>query len=154
MFDDALPSVTAPAGADLGAYGQGLLARFANPTTGHETAQVSTDGSQKIPIRWGGVAVHHLAEGRVPGGVAFGLAAWSEFVRRAVRDGVDLGDPAGAPVLVATAREAGLDDPAAVAAALVAVPGVLPDTVGTDARLVRVAVEHATILAAATTTLV
>ena len=153
MFEDALPSVTAPAGADLVAYGEGLLTRFANPATGHATAQVSTDGSQKIPIRWGQVAAHHLAEGRVPQGVAFGLAAWAEFVRRAVRDGVDLGDPAGAARLTATAIGTGLDDPAAVATALIALPGLLPDGVGTHPGLVDAVRAHATALAAVGTPL-
>ncbi|WP_420114617.1 hypothetical protein, partial [Pseudactinotalea sp.] len=43
--------VTVPEGADLAEYGEGLLRRFANPATGHTTTQVSTDGSQKLPIR-------------------------------------------------------------------------------------------------------
>ena len=149
MFDDALPSVTPPEGADLPAYGEGLLNRFANPATGHSTRQVSTDGTQKIPFRWGQVTLFHLAQGRVPQGVAFGLAAWSEFVRRAVRDGVDLGDPAGAAELTEVATSAGLDNPADVARALIAVPGVLPGSAGTDEALVAAVVAHAEALAAA-----
>ena len=127
MFEDATPSVTVPAGADLDEYGHGLLHRFANPATGHTTQQVSTDGSQKIPFRWGGVLKHHLANGQVPQGVAYGLAAWSEYVRRAVRDGVDLGDPAAAAELTAAVRGVGVDNPVGVARALLAEPGILPD---------------------------
>lgn len=127
MFADATPSVTVPAGANLDEYGQGLLHRFSNPATGHTTQQVSTDGSQKIPFRWGGVLKYHLAQGRVPQGVAYGLAAWSEFVRRAVRDGVSLGDPAAETELTAAVKGAGVDNPEAVARALLAVPGILPD---------------------------
>jgi fructuronate reductase len=148
LADDALPTLTPPVGADLAAYGAQLLRRFANPATGHTTAQVSSDGTQKIPVRWGAVAAWHLARGRVPQGVAHGLAAWAEFVRRAVRDGVDLGDPAGAARLAAAVGEAGPDDVAAVATALVALPGLLPDGAGTDARLVAAVVEHAEALAA------
>ena len=151
MFDDALPTLTAPAGADLRAYGEELLRRFANPATGHATRQVSTDGTHKIPIRWGVAATRNLEAGRVPQGVAYGLAAWSEFVRRAVRDGVELGDPSGAERLTAVVREVGLDDVAGVATALVALPGVLPDGTGTDERLVRAVVQHATALAASGT---
>lgn len=147
MFDDALPTLTPPPGADLRGYGEELLRRFANPATGHTTRQVSTDGTQKIPFRWGVVAAWNLAQGRVPQGVAYGLAAWSEFVRRAVRDDVELGDPAGAQRLAATAREVGLDDVAGVATALVALPGVLPDGAGTDPRLIAAVVQHATALA-------
>lgn len=150
MFGDALPSVTPPTGADLPAYGEGLLARFANPATGHSTRQVSTDGSQKIPFRWGGAATSALAEGRVPAGIAFGLAAWSEFVRRAVTGGVDLGDPAGAAALTAVVTEQG-DDVEGVARALIALPGILPGQAGTDPALVAAVVGHAKALAAAST---
>ncbi|WP_407341969.1 mannitol dehydrogenase family protein [Pengzhenrongella phosphoraccumulans] len=149
MFDDALPTLTAPAGADLRAYGEELLRRFANPATGHTTRQVSTDGTQKIPFRWGVAATWSLERGRVPQGVAYGLAAWSEFVRRAVRDGVELGDPAGAAQLTSAVRAVGLDDVPAVATALVALPGVLPDGTGTHSGLVAAVVEHATALASA-----
>ncbi|WP_235915283.1 mannitol dehydrogenase family protein [Puerhibacterium puerhi] len=147
MTDDALPTLAPPAGADLAAYGAELMRRFANPATGHTTTQVSGDGTQKIPFRWGAVAAWHLERGRVPQGVAHGLAAWSEFVRRAVRDGVDLGDPAGAHRLAAAVRAAGTDDVAAVATGLVALPGLLPDGAGSDARLVTAVVEHAEALA-------
>lgn len=149
MFDDALPTLVPPVGADLRAYGEQLLHRFANPATGHTTRQVCTDGTQKIPFRWGAAAAWNLAIGRVPEGVAYGLAAWSEFVRRAVRDGVDLGDPAGARRLTDTVRELGADDVAGIATALVALPGVLPEHAGTDPNLVAAVVRHAAALAAA-----
>ncbi|HCX83715.1 MAG TPA: mannitol dehydrogenase [Micrococcales bacterium] len=142
MVDDALPTLTPPAGADLLAYGEELLVRFANPATGHTTRQVSTDGTQKIPFRWGEAVAWNLEQGRVPDGVAYGLAAWSEFVRRAVRDGVDLGDPAGAERLTATVHEVGEDRPEDVARALVALPGLLPGDAGTDDRLVDAVLAH------------
>jgi fructuronate reductase len=152
MFNDALPSITPPAGADLPAYGRDLLYRFANPATGHTTRQVSTDGTQKIPFRWGGVLRDHLAAGRVPLGVAFGLAAWSEFVRRATRDGVDLGDPASEATLAATVAQAGADNAVEVAKALIALPGLLPVGAGTDPSLVGAVVSHVEALVAASDT--
>jgi fructuronate reductase len=142
MFEDALPSIIPPSGADLRAYGETLLRRFANPATGHTTRQVSMDGTQKIPFRWGGVLAHHLSEDRVPHGVAFGLAAWSEFVRRAVRDGVDLGDPAGDAILRAAVARAGMDSPADVAKALIALEGVLPEFAGETPALVNAVLAH------------
>ncbi|ACZ31680.1 Mannitol dehydrogenase domain protein [Xylanimonas cellulosilytica DSM 15894] len=148
MFEDALPSVTPPAGADLPAYGEGLLERFANPATGHSTRQVSTDGTQKIPFRWGGALQFALSNGRVPQGIAFGLAAWSEFVRRAVRDGVDLGDPAGTEALTAVVTEHG-NDVEGVARGLLALPGVLPGGAGNHPELADAVVAHAQALAAA-----
>jgi fructuronate reductase len=119
IFEDAMESLVVPSGADLRSYGESVLRRFANTATGYSTLQVSTDGTRKIPIRWGGVLAHHLADGRVPQGVAFGLAAWSEFVRRAVRDGVGLSDPAGDVSLRAAVHRAGADNPEGVARELI-----------------------------------
>jgi fructuronate reductase len=109
---------------------------------------VSTDGTQKIPIRWGPVVAWHLAHGRVPDGVAYGLAAWIEFVRRSVRDGVDLGDPAGGARMTDAVRRVGVSDVAGVAAALLALPGLLPENCGTHQHLVDAVIRHATALAA------
>ena len=149
MFDDALPTLDPPIGADLNSYGEQLLRRFANPATGHTTRQVSTDGTQKIPFRWGAVAEWNLKQNRIPDGVAYGLAAWSEFVRRAVRDGLALGDPAGAQRLTDVVHEQGVDNVAGIAIALLELPGVLPGSAGADQDLVAAVVRHATALAAA-----
>jgi len=154
MFADALPSITVPEGADLPAYGEELLHRFANPATGHTTAQVSTDGTQKIPFRWGAVTKHALDQGRVPDGVAYGLAAWSEFVRRAVRDGVDLGDPASDATLKSVVHDAGVDSPVTVAKALLTLPGLLPEGVGTNPALVAAVTKYVEDLAATTESLI
>lgn len=148
MFDDALPTLTPPAGADLWSYGEQLLRRFANPATGHTTGQVSTDGTQKIPIRWGPVISWHLDRGRVPDGVAYGLAAWIEFVRRSARDGVDLGDPAAATRVTDAVLRAGVSDVAGVAAALLTLPGLLPENRGIRQGLMDAVIRHATALAA------
>ncbi|CAM3506970.1 mannitol dehydrogenase family protein [Isoptericola cucumis] len=140
MLDDALPTLTPPDGADLAAYGESLLERFANPATGHTTVQVSMDGTQKIPIRWGGIVADRLAAGEVPAGAAFALAAWCEVVRRAAADGRAVDDPR-ADELRSVVADAGGGDAAAapradVARSLLALPGLLPGGAGTDARLV------------------
>ncbi|SKC74244.1 mannitol dehydrogenase family protein [Krasilnikoviella flava] len=140
MLSDALPTLTPPDGADLRAYAESLLERFANPATGHTTVQVSMDGTQKIPFRWGGIVADRLAAGAVPAGAAFGLAAWSEVVRREAAAGRLVDDPR-AQELAGVVAEAGGGDPAAaapadVARALLALPGLLPEGVGTDVRLV------------------
>jgi fructuronate reductase len=140
LFDDALPTLTPPDGADLHAYGESLLKRFANPATGHTTLQVSMDGTQKIPIRWGGTIADRLAAGAVPRGAAFALAAWSEVVRREAAAGRSVDDPRAAELRVVVAEAGGGDaaaaDPVVVARALLALPGLLPGGAGTDARLV------------------
>jgi fructuronate reductase len=138
LFEDALPTLTPPDGLDLHQYGEQILSRFANPHTGHTTAQVAMDGTQKIPFRWGGVLKDALAAGREPQGVAFGLAAWAEFVRRRTHSGEGIDDPR-AEELAALVNAAevpggsdGLGDVAGLAGAeedlrsLLALPGLLP----------------------------
>ena len=138
LFEDALPTLTPPDGLDLRQYGEQILARFANPHTGHTTAQVAMDGTQKIPYRWGGVLADALPAGHEPHGVAFGLAAWAEFVRRRIRSGEGVDDPRAAELaaLVDAAEMPGgpdgLGDVQGLAGAeedvraLVALPGLLP----------------------------
>ncbi|WP_277207998.1 mannitol dehydrogenase family protein [Isoptericola croceus] len=139
LFDDALVTLDAPAGADLRAYGESLLERFANPATGHTTVQVSMDGTQKIPYRWGGTIVDRLAAGAVPHGAAYALAAWSEVVRREAVAGRLVDDPRAAELRdVAAAVGGGAVEearPEDVARALTALPGLLPGGAGSDPGL-------------------
>ncbi|MFV2143582.1 MULTISPECIES: mannitol dehydrogenase family protein [Isoptericola] len=139
LFDDALPTLVAPAGADLEAYGESLLERFANPATGHTTLQVSMDGTQKIPYRWGGTIAERLAADAVPHGAAYALAAWSEVVRREAVAGRLVDDPRAAELrdVVAAVGRGSVESarPADVARALTALPGLLPAGAGLDVRL-------------------
>lgn len=80
MGDEILPTVTEPQGMPGKAYIAELLERFANPALGHRTAQVASDGSLKIPVRWAGVIEESLAAGRVPRVLALGLAAYVRIV--------------------------------------------------------------------------
>ncbi|MFI9489142.1 mannitol dehydrogenase family protein [Promicromonospora sp. NPDC052451] len=157
LFEDALPTLTAPEGLDLRQYGEQILTRFANPHTGHTTVQVAMDGTQKIPFRWGGVLAESLAAGREPLGVAFGLAAWAEFVRRRLVTGEGVDDPRAAELanLVNAADvpggSDGLGDVEGLAGAeedlraLLALPGLLPE--GTpDGFVDRVAEELESVL--------
>ncbi|WP_051426135.1 mannitol dehydrogenase family protein [Jiangella gansuensis] len=129
LFDDALPTLTAPPGLDLAAYGEQILGRFANPHLRHTTEKVATDGTQKIPQRWGEVLTHRLAAGVVPEGAAYGLAAWIAFVLRRVRDDAPLPDPR-ADELRAAATASG--DPVS---RLLALPGLLPAEAARSASL-------------------
>ncbi|WP_406155149.1 mannitol dehydrogenase family protein [Streptomyces sp. NBC_01023] len=80
MRDEILPTVTEPQGMPGKAYIAELLERFANPALGHRTAQVASDGSSKIPVRWAGVIEESLAAGRVPRILAAGVAAYTRIV--------------------------------------------------------------------------
>ncbi|GII98336.1 fructuronate reductase [Sediminihabitans luteus] len=134
---------------DLPAYAAALRARFANPATGHTTVQVAMDGTQKIPVRWGGVLAERVAAGQVPDGATYGLAAWALFVVRATLDAAhaaELADPR-ADELRALVRAADGDVEAAVRS-LVALPGLLPDALGEHPDVVAAVLAHAATLRA------
>lgn len=98
MADEVVPTLTAPQGMDLRRYGEQILERFANPSTGYTTAQVAGDGSQKLPIRLLGTVADRLAADVVPPAATRAVAAWIVYVARG-RD--------------ASGRELVLDDPLA-----------------------------------------
>jgi fructuronate reductase len=80
MREEILPTVPEPEGMPGKAYVTELLGRFANPALGHRTAQVGSDGSLKIPVRWAGVLAESLAAGRLPRVLALGLAAYVRVI--------------------------------------------------------------------------
>ncbi|MFC7530031.1 mannitol dehydrogenase family protein [Actinoplanes sp. GCM10030250] len=74
-WSTASPHLDQPA-AELAAYRQALLERFANPRMHHQLAQIGTDGSQKLPIRILPVLRAERAQNRTPAGATLVLAAW------------------------------------------------------------------------------
>ncbi|MEI9886248.1 MAG: mannitol dehydrogenase family protein [Rhizomicrobium sp.] len=90
---DIAPGLTPPAGLDLAAYSESVLARIANPAITHYLGQIAWDGSQKLPFRLFASIAAALAAGRPLARLAVPVAAWMRFVRRRARDGVELIDP-------------------------------------------------------------
>ncbi|MFC6703745.1 mannitol dehydrogenase family protein [Flexivirga alba] len=80
--EDAIPTLEAPPGVDLEAYGEQVLARFGNPYLRHTTVQVAMDGSQKLPIRLLDTAKDRLRAGATPHHCALAVAAWIVYVSR------------------------------------------------------------------------
>ncbi|WP_328634497.1 mannitol dehydrogenase family protein [Streptomyces sp. NBC_00356] len=80
MREEILPTVPEPDGMPGATYIDELLDRFANPALGHRTAQVGSDGSLKIPVRWAGPLTESLAAGRVPRVLALGFAAYVRVI--------------------------------------------------------------------------
>lgn len=114
MAEEVAPTLTAPDGVHLAAYGEQVLERFANPATGYTTRQVAGDGSQKLPIRVLGTVADRLAAGVVPTAATRAVAAWIVFVARGedqLGNPLPLDDPL-ADVLRETAAgdDAGLAD--------------------------------------------
>lgn len=51
LSEEVIPTLEAPQGVDVRAYGEEVLRRFTNPALGHTTQKVGTDGSQKLGPR-------------------------------------------------------------------------------------------------------
>jgi fructuronate reductase len=92
-WDEASRYVPLPS-AELDAYREALVNRFANPRIRHTLAQIAADGSQKIPIRVLPVLRGERAAGRMPPGAARILAAWIGHLRGV---GVPVSDAGAVP---------------------------------------------------------
>jgi fructuronate reductase len=79
-WDDAAPHVPLPS-ADVSAYRAALTERFANPRIRHLLAQITPDGSTKLPIRLLPVLRAERKAGRMPAGGVRMLAAWIDHLR-------------------------------------------------------------------------
>jgi fructuronate reductase len=83
MRDEAMPTITAAPGQDLGAYADALIARFANPALQHRLAQIAIDGSQKIPQRWLEILADNQLHGRSCPVILKAIGAWIQHLRGA-----------------------------------------------------------------------
>ncbi|WP_267895236.1 mannitol dehydrogenase family protein [Arthrobacter sp. PGP41] len=99
MADDALPTISLPAGLDGDEYCGQVLERFANPALGHTTAKVGSDGSQKIGLRLLTTVNTNLETGREPRWAALAVAAWMHHV--ASTPASELNDPLAAELQAA-----------------------------------------------------
>lgn len=81
MREEAAPSLRPSPGQDLPDYARQLLERFGNSALRHRLAQISMDGSQKIPQRWLATLAHHQNAGRSCPALLTALAAWIRFFR-------------------------------------------------------------------------
>ncbi|QIB33595.1 mannitol dehydrogenase family protein [Ancylobacter pratisalsi] len=119
-------------GIDLGAYGEALAERFANPAIAHETYQIAMDGTEKLPQRLLHPAVSALKAGQPLRPFAFAVAAWMRYCLGESDGGASyaLRDPREAEiraVLTGHARDAG-----AISLALQALPGLFPEALRTS----------------------
>lgn len=96
---------------DPHAYTRRLLARFANPSLPHRTAQIATDASQKVPQRLLAPLQERLEAGAAAPHLTFAVAAWMRSC--AGTDAAGASMPLADPVLQAWD---GLPDQAAMPA--------------------------------------
>ena len=73
-------------GVDLGEYASKLQERFANPEIAHETYQIASDGSQKLPQRIFEPAITALKNKQTIRPFAFTTALWMRYCRGALDD--------------------------------------------------------------------
>jgi fructuronate reductase len=76
MDSEITPTVNCPVGMDLDQYKTSILNRFANPDIAYRTAQVATDGSQKLPQRIFPTIEQQLGEQSLTPGLILVVAAW------------------------------------------------------------------------------
>ena len=98
---EASAHLTLPA-ADVDAYRQALVERFANPRIRHLLAQIAADGSQKLPVRILPVVRLERAARRLPLGALRVVAAWVNHLRGA---GAPVKDAAATAVIPLAAGE-------------------------------------------------
>jgi len=76
MRQEMLPTVRVPDGVDIESHMENLFVRWSNTALGHSTAQVASDGSQKLPQRLGEAALAHRANGVMPHAICLTVAAF------------------------------------------------------------------------------
>ena len=126
MTEEIAPTLSVPDSFDRQAYRDQLLMRYANPALKHQTMQIASDGSLKLPPRLLGTIADHIAAGTSYRRLALAVAAWMRFLLRKSDAGVAyaVNDPM-APVLTELAdRSQGVS--ANIMALLLAVREVFP----------------------------
>jgi fructuronate reductase len=81
--------------AQLQAYCDRLLERFANPRIEHELVQIAADGSQKLPVRVVPVLRLYRSRQEMPAAAIMIIAAWVRYLRAAGSLVADAGLTAG-----------------------------------------------------------
>jgi fructuronate reductase len=98
LMQENVVTLDAMPGIDLAQYQRDLLARFANSAIEHRTAQVATDGSQKLPQRLTAPVRTRAMQGLASPLSALTAAAWIHYLTGR--------NPAGVAHVVADARSA------------------------------------------------
>lgn len=108
---------------DLPAYCADLVERFRNPNIAHETSQIGTDGSEKLPQRILAPAVDALGANQSVRPFAFATALWIWFCRTG-----DLNDPRAEQLESAAQKTS----PEEILADLETISGLIPAELATS----------------------
>lgn len=83
----------APQGVNTADYVESLKQRFRNPNLRHLTAQIASDGSQKLPQRLLAPLRERIAKGLTSPAIATSVAAWIHFIVKSAHAGQPINDP-------------------------------------------------------------
>jgi fructuronate reductase len=135
MAADVAPTLVLPDGFDLDAYQRDLMRRYANPALRHRTAQITMDGSQKLPQRLLGTIRDRRRAGAEPMLAVLAVAAWMRFVSARRSDSgrpLTVDDPLADTI---AARLGGREAPAEVVDELLALREVFAEDLASDREL-------------------
>ncbi|WP_316858455.1 fructuronate reductase [uncultured Cohaesibacter sp.] len=80
MIREQQPTLDVPGDVDLDAYADALINRFSNSQLKHKTAQIASDGSQKLPQRMLASIAWHIEHDSDWSLLALGVAGWLRFM--------------------------------------------------------------------------
>ena len=100
MIKEQQPTLDVPGDVDLDAYADALIDRFSNSQLKHQTAQIASDGSQKLPQRMLNSIAWHLENGGDWPRLAMGVAGWLRFMTGTDEQGepTPINDPLADPI--------------------------------------------------------
>jgi fructuronate reductase len=135
----------APKGVDTAAYVESLKKRFRNPALKHRTAQIASDGSQKLPQRLLAPLRERIAKDLPSPAIATAIAAWMHYAVKIAhtQDGV-LNDPLAAEILPQAKRST---DAKAIVADLLALDKIFGTDLPANAAFVAAVTEQFVALA-------
>lgn len=95
MLDEQAATLSMPEGTDLTAYADLLIDRFANTAIAHETYQIATDGSQKLPQRMCESLRYHFEQNNRVTWLTLGIAGWMSYMGEIDEQGnsIEVRDP-------------------------------------------------------------
>src|SRR5262249_25094773 len=95
MVEEISPTLPSVPGFDLAAYRTALLQRFRNKALHHRTAQIATDGSQKLPQPLLNTIRDRLKADASIERLSLGVAAWMRYASGTDEHGaaIDVRDP-------------------------------------------------------------
>lgn len=96
--------LNAPKGVDTAEYVESLKRRFRNPSLKHRTAQIASDGSQKLQQRLLAPLRDRIAKGLSSPAIATAVAGWMLFAVKTAAEKAAMNDPMADEILACAGR--------------------------------------------------